>query len=135
MASGVKLESFDHIGIVVTDRDAAVESWSSRLGIGPWKTVDLMDLKIAVARLGPVGFHLYEPVLPPPPGAKTIWADFLNTHGEGLHHICGRVADVDAATKQLEAEGGNVLFLIPGRESYVEIGGPGSVLLELQKTP
>ena len=134
MANGVKLQSFGHLGIVVKDRDATIESWESRLGIGPWRTIDLSDLKIGLARLGPVEIHLYEPVLPPPPGAKTIWADFLNTQGEGLHHICGLVDDVDAATKQLEAEGGKVMFLIPGTESYVEIKGPGGIILELQKT-
>ena len=130
MASGVKLDSFDHIGLVVKDCDAAVESWSSLLSIGPWTVRDIGGLKLAQATLGPVQFELIQPV-----AAKSLWADFLNTHGEGLHHICGRVDDVDVAAAKLVAEGGEVMIAIPGAMAYVDIGGPGSVILELLKTP
>ena len=96
-----KLDSLNHIGLVVKDCDATMEAWSSLLGIGPW----------------------------------TVRADFLNTHGEGLHHICARVGDVDAAVAKLVAEGGEVMVSTPGVFAYVNIGGPGSVILELLKTP
>ena len=124
-----KLDSFDHIGLVVKDRDAAAESWSSLLGIGPWRMTEGSVVKLAHASLGPVQFELIEPV-----AEKSLWADFLNTHGEGLHHICARVGDVDAAVAKLVAEGGKVMISIPGAMAYVDIGGPGSVILELLKT-
>ena len=82
------------------------------------------------AALCPVQFQLIEPV-----AEKTLWADFLNTQGEGLHHICGRVDDVDAAVAKLVAEGGEVMVSTPDAFAYVNIGGPGSVILELVRSP
>ena len=41
MASGVKLDSYDHIGLVVKDCEATIGSWSSLLGIGPWTVRDV----------------------------------------------------------------------------------------------
>ena len=35
----LKLESFDHIGFVVEDRDAVIELWSKLFGLGPWRTI------------------------------------------------------------------------------------------------
>lgn len=130
MASGVKLDSYDHIGLVVKDCEATSKSWSSLLGIGPWTVRDVGILKLAHASLGPVQFELIEPL-----EEKSLWADFLNTHGEGLHHICCRVDDVDAAAAKLVAEGGEIMVSTPSVFAYVDIGGPGSVILELLKTP
>ena len=130
MGSGVKLDSFDHIGLVVKDVEATTKSWSSQLGIGPWTIKDVGDNKLAFATLGSVQFELIEPVK-----EKTLWADFLNTQGEGLHHLCVRVADVDDAVAKLVAEGGEVMIHYPGAFAYVKTGGPGSVILELSKTP
>ncbi len=129
MESKVKLDSFGHIGLVVKDLDATVKAWSSLLGIGPWTIRDVGDNKLAFATLGSVQFELIEPV-----AEKTLWADFLNNHGEGLHHIAHRVADVDDTVDKIVAQGGEVMISIPGAMAYVNIGGPGSVILELLKT-
>ena len=130
MGNGVKVDSFGHIGLVVKDLDATVESWSSQLGIGPWTIRDVGDNKLAFATLGSVQYELIEPVK-----EKTLWADFLDTEGEGLHHICVRVADVDDAVAKLVAEGGEVMVRTPGTFAYVNTGGPGSIILELLRTP
>jgi hypothetical protein len=45
------------------------------------------------------------------------------------------VDDVDAAAAKLVAEGGEIMVSTPGIFAYVDIGGPGSVILELLKTP
>ena len=126
----LKLDSFGHIGLVVKDCEATTKSWSSLLGIGPWTIRDVGALKLAFATLGPVQFELIEPV-----AENTLWADFLNAQGEGLHHICCRVDDVDAAVAKLVAEGGEVMVSTPGTFAYVNIGGPGSVILELLRSP
>lgn len=131
MASRVKLDSFDHIGVVVKDAKAASESWSSLIGITDWKFTDAGALTLAHASLGPVQFELIAPV----EGKKSLWADFLEARGEGLHHICARVADVEAAAATLEAEGGTIMVSIPKAMAYVDMGGPGGVILELLKTP
>ena len=130
MGSTITLDSFGHIGFVVKDCEATTKSWSSLLGIEPWDIRDFGANKMAFATLGQVQLELIEPV-----AQDTIWADFLNTQGEGLHHIGCRVDDVDAAAAKLVAEGGKVTVSAPGAFAYVDIGGPGSITLELLKTP
>ena len=129
MGDGVKLDSIGHIGLVVKDIEAATKSWSSLLGIGPWTIRDVGDNKLAFATLGGVNIELIEPV-----AKDTLWADFLNTQGEGLHHICGRVPDVGDAVAKLKEEGSEVLLSHPGF-AYLNTKGPGSILLELLTTP
>ena len=138
MDRGLELRSFGHIGIVVKDCEATAQSWSALLGIGPWTMMDHGNAKLAHATLGPVKFELIEPVAEniaeDDPPVRRLWLDFLNTQGEGLHHICAFVDDVDAAAGKLEAEGNKIIFLVPG-ESYVELADPGRVILEVQETP
>lgn len=40
-----------------------------------------------------------------PNGAKSTWQDFLNTHGEGIHHIAFGVKGMDDKIKACEAYG------------------------------
>ena len=127
---GIKIDAFDHIGHVVGDRDATIKSWSSLLGAGPWRTRDADVLKLAWGKLGEAQVELLQPV----EGTKSLWADFLNSRGEGLHHICVRVGDVEEGVAKLVAQGGELMITTPGVFAYVKIGGPGSVILELLKT-
>ncbi len=131
MASTVTLDTFDHIGIIVKDAKAASESWSAKLGIADWKFRDVGILILAHARIGPMQYELIQPV----EGHESLWADFLENNGEGLHHICHTVSDVDEAAGRLVEEGGEILVSTPKFFAYVRTGGPGSVILELLKTP
>jgi len=124
-----KIDSFDHIGHVVKDRDATMESWTKLFGVEWRKVVDSGVLKMATGTLGLADVELLEPT-----EDKSLWAAFLKTHGEGLHHICYRVANIDDAIAKLTAQGGEVMISTPGIFAYVNIGGPGSVILELLKT-
>jgi len=126
----VKLNSVDHIGIVVKDMDAAVESWSTLFGLGPWANWEFPgSVKGTMARLDGVGIQFIEPL------TETAYhADFLRTTGGGVHHFCVLVDDVDAATKEAEAAGGKVTLLLPGIESNVQMDDTG-VLLEFRKDP
>ena len=136
MGNEIKLQSVDHIGIIVKNIDAAIEYWESQLGIGPWTKHDLSELGgilLAQATLGPVGFQLIEPV-------RESAVEYLGIKGEGLHHLCVLVDDVGVATQKLEAEGGKVIFSNVenqhmDNESWVEIAGPCSIVLELREYP
>lgn len=130
MESIVTLDTFDHMGVVVKDAKATAESWSSKLGIADWRFTDAKILKLAHAKIGTVQYELLEPV----EGHKSLWADFLEARGEGLHHICHTVADIEEAAARLVEDGGKILISTPKAFAYVEIGGPGSVILELLKT-
>lgn len=130
MASLVTLDSYDHTGVVVKDVQATADSWSKQLGAGPWKFTDGgAQLKLAHAMMGGVQYELLEPL-----EDTSLWAKFLAESGEGLHHICHKVADVDAAAEALEKEGGTIMTRIPKWMAYVQFTGPGSLIIELLKT-
>jgi len=130
MESGVKLDSFDHVGLVVKSREDTIKSWEGKMGVGPWRLTEAGQgpVSLAHARVAGTLFELIEPV----EGKTSLWHDFLNTRGEGLHHIATRVTDVDDTAAKMVAQGGKILTSIPGGwMAYVEIGGPGSIINEL----
>jgi catechol 2,3-dioxygenase-like lactoylglutathione lyase family enzyme len=126
----IQLDSFGHIGVVVKNIDATIMSWESLLGAGPFKISGGGDLKLAHGMAGGQLFELLQPL-----ENKSLWAKFLAVHGEGIHHVCSYVPDVDAAVATLLAQGGKHLIGGMGAWAYVEIGGPGSIIMELLKTP
>jgi len=131
MESAITADTFDHIGVVVKDARAAAESWSAKLGVPEWKFTDAGILTLAHGWLGPAQYELLAPV----EGKDSLWADFLRREGEGLHHICHRVPDVEEAVKKLVAAGGWHMTWPSKDFAYVQIGGPGSVILEVLPTP
>lgn len=94
----------DVVQVCVVTRDLhRVMKGMVKLGVGPWRvhlfspeTVSNMtidgqsaeySMKLAVARSGRTGWEIIEPVSGP-----SIYEDFLNRHGEGIHHVamdCG----------------------------------------------
>lgn len=130
MSEEVKLGEFDHIGHVVRDRDATMKSWTALLGVDDWTTdeFDAFNLSLAFCTLGNTKIELLQPN-----DDKSVWGVFLKEHGEGLHHVCVHVADADAAAAALVEKGGEIVLAMPGILSYVNIGGPGSIILELLK--
>jgi len=131
MDSVITLDTFDHVGFVVKDAKAAAESWSAKLGISDWRFTDAGVLTLAHARSGAAQYELLAPV----EGKASLWADFLEEHGEGLHHICHTVPDVEEAVKKLVEDGGWLMTYPSKAYAYVKIGGPNSIILELLNTP
>src|SRR5512138_3362590 len=56
--------------------------------------------KGAFFRLGPVEMELIEPV-----GRPSTWDDFLQSHGEGIHHIAFKTEDMEGTQSFLAAQG------------------------------
>jgi 4-hydroxyphenylpyruvate dioxygenase-like putative hemolysin len=136
---GLKLESIDQLGIVVRDIDKVIESWSKLLGIGPWDSREMettdragrkAKTKLAFANIGALQIELIQSV-----EGRTFYADFLEKHGEGIHHLGVRVDDVDAETDSLAKKGVKVLFGRRGRFAYMDTGNPGGVMYELIQRP
>ena len=86
------------ISIVVRDLERAVRTYADEYGIGPWEiyefdpgTVSEMvkddapaefAMRIAVTMVGSVQWELVQPL-----DDRSIYAEFLATKGEGLHHV------------------------------------------------
>lgn len=93
--SALPIGVLDHIGIAVADLDAACERYGARLGARIVQRQQIEGQPVEVAFVDVPGETLLE--LVSPTAADSPLTGFLERRGEGLHHICFRVEDVDAA--------------------------------------
>jgi len=123
----------DHIGVVVHDIREALEVYQAALGLTLREVVEVPDQKVEVAFL-PVGESNLE--LVQPLSDDTGSARFLKERGEGIHHICLEVSDIEGALAQLKAHGVELIDEEPrqgahGLVAFVHPRGAHGVLLEL----
>ncbi len=92
--------------------------------------VDSFKLNVRTARMGAVDFELIQPT-----GGKSLWKDFLETHGEGVHHLGFFVDDIEKETAKLEKKGLKVMYRSwrkdGGGATYFDTGKVGGVLTEI----
>lgn len=95
----MKIKQINHIGIVVADLEKGNRVFADGLGLACLgeETVSEYHCKIAFYRCGEVLLELIEPTGPGPS------REFLRSHGEGLHHICYEVDDIEAALAEARA--------------------------------
>ena len=91
------IRKIDHIGIVVRDLDKAIKLYSEAFGFKV-KMIEVMKENQTRIALIPVGEVLLELIEPTGPGRAQR---FLEEQGEGFHHICFRVQDIDKALKEV----------------------------------
>ena len=96
------MQKIDHLGIVVRDLDAAIAHWAGLLGIEAVHREVVEDQGVEVAEF-PVGESSVELITPVRDG--TGIAKFLEKRGEGIHHVCYAVPDLDAELARLAAAG------------------------------
>jgi len=133
----LELKTVDQIGIAVKDIDKVIETWSSMFGIGPWTFRDIggtdakgrsWKARLAFAYLGPLRIELIQPL-----EGRIIQSRFLETFGEGVHHLGFYVNDVDGEVANLQAQGAKLLLTDPGNFAYLDSGEAGDVIFELIK--
>jgi len=126
--------SIHHIAIVVRDLDAALEFYRDVLGLEMTERREVPEEGVEIAFL-PAGEGEIELLRPLDEGSGV--ARFLEKRGEGLHHICLAVADVEAAMERLRAAGAQLLSEKPRvnvhgtRYVFVHPKSAHGVLLEL----
>lgn len=97
----MKIKKIDHIGIVVANITEAAKTYAQNLAL-PYLHEEVSEpyhCKIAFLRCGEVLIELIEPTGEGP--SKT----FLDTHGEGIHHICYEVGDIQEALAKAQEKG------------------------------
>ena len=133
----INLKTFDQIGMVVADVRKTASQWEAMLGIGPWRFVNADDPKIGVKTL--VGLANMEngvvieliQVLE----GRIFHSEFIDSVGEGLHHIGFASDDVEQDTDALVAEGAEVVMHCPHAVSYIRFEGDGGAITELYRKP
>ena len=136
-AAFVPTGPIDHVAVAVHDLDEACARYGRLLGVEAVgrETVGAVDL----AFLEVPGSTVIELIAPATPDSPV--AGFLQRRGEGLHHLCFRVPDVDAALAQAVANGLPVVDICgrPGaagsRIGFLHPDAFGGVLVELKQKP
>jgi methylmalonyl-CoA/ethylmalonyl-CoA epimerase len=112
---------FHHVGIVVRDKDNAIEFYKS-LGIGPFTSfVGPSGLSVTETKvLGKAAGHSFlecstalggsrVTIIQPLEGGESVYSEFFEKKGEGLHHIAFIVDDLDKEIASMAKMGCSVI--------------------------
>lgn len=96
----------DHIGIAVNSLEDAVPLFAAILDERPSGRESVPDEGVEVAFFGhgPGRVELLEPTRPDSPVGR-----FLERTGEGIHHLCLRVDDIESALERAREAGAEVI--------------------------
>ena len=121
-----------HVGIAVPDLEAALAFYRDVLGLTPHAAEEADGATILSLPLGDSQVELLTPLRPDSPIGR-----FLAKRGPGIHHICYRVPDLDAALEACRAAGYRLIDETPrvgaaGRRiAFVHPKATAGILLEL----
>lgn len=130
----------DHVAIIVRNIEQALTFYRDTLGLQPRAIQDVPSEQVRIAFLSPDEPGGSEIELIEPTSSDSSLAKFLEKRGEGMHHICLEVEDIDAALQEMQEQGVPVLDREPriaaeGRAIFIHPKGTHGVLLELLEKP
>lgn len=139
------IRKVNHIAIVVRSIEEALQVYEGALGIELTEVEEVPEQAVRVAFL-PVGESKLELVEPLTTDTSTKLstgsgvAKFLEKRGEGMHHICLEVEDIEAALQDLVAKGVRLIDDQPrqgahGRVAFLHPKSAHGVLIELIEKP
>ncbi|MFB3885319.1 MAG: methylmalonyl-CoA epimerase [Thermodesulfobacteriota bacterium] len=128
------LKKINHIAIAVNNLDEAAKFYQNVLGL------NLSGVEVVAAQKTKVGFfkiaesniELVQPSEPDSPLVK-----FLETKGQGIHHICFEVDDIEAEIKTLLEKGTTMVDQKPrpgahdSKVAFIHPKSASGVLIEL----
>jgi methylmalonyl-CoA/ethylmalonyl-CoA epimerase len=134
------------LGIVVKDLDRTVAFLTS-LGLGPFTVHTVThpaailrgkkvsyQVRLAKSQQGAVQIELIEYQK-----GETIQKEFLDAKGEGLHHICFRVSDIETTLARFAEKNIGVLqqdnFVGGGGMAYLDSDKVGGIIMEVVQRP
>jgi methylmalonyl-CoA/ethylmalonyl-CoA epimerase len=99
------LRRLDHVAVAVRSTDAALQFFVGRLGLRVHSSEEIQEPHVRLTYLdaGNAFVQLVEPL----DGGSAV-ATWLDENGEGLHHICFAVDDVERAVAALSDPGAAV---------------------------
>lgn len=130
----MKPKRLDHIAIAVRSLDDALRAWRDGFGIecAGVESVEGEGVKVAFLPVGETRLELMEPAR-----GDCAVQRFLDSRGEGLHHLCFEVDDLGVALDELGQRGFRVLDERLGaggaRVAFVHPKSANGVLIELRQ--
>ena len=127
------IKRLDHVSIVVKDLGEGLKTYENLLGIKPSHVEEVPDqgIKAAMIAVGDVEVELIQPT-----SADSGVAKFLEKKGEGVHHVCFEVDDVDKELDSLAARGVELIDKkgrkgLAGKIGFLHPRSTSGVLIEL----
>jgi methylmalonyl-CoA/ethylmalonyl-CoA epimerase len=132
-----KIGRIHHVAVVVRSIEESLAFYRDALGLDLETIMDVPDDRVRIAFLG-VGESKIE--LVQPTDETTGVARFLESKGEGFHHVCFEVDNLAESLMRLEIDGLELIDTAPrrGAEGPVAFVHPRSghgVLVELIEAP
>ena len=129
------MTKLDHIGIAVKSIDAATKIYEDLgLHVEHVETVATQKVRTAFLSAGDSNLELLEPT-----SADSTIAKYIEKRGEGIHHICLRVDDIEAHLARLKERGYRLIneAPVPGahgcRVAFLHPAAGNGVLIELSE--
>ncbi|MFQ6037840.1 MAG: methylmalonyl-CoA epimerase [Candidatus Aminicenantales bacterium] len=131
------IKRMDHVGIAVKDLEKSLALWRDVLGLNLRTVEEIRERGLRIAILEKGDAPAVELIASSDP--ETPIARFLAKRGEGIHHICFEVEDIDEAMRELKSVGLHFVQENPQRgaeESRIAFLNPkdiNGVLIELKQ--
>ncbi len=126
------IKKISHLGMAVKNLEEARDFYRSVFKLESSDPIIGGDgtLRVSMVKVGEVSIELLEPI-----GNEGVMAKYLEKRGEGFHHICYDVDDIDAAVTSLKESGMDVLGEpkpgAEGKSVFLHPRGTFGILVEL----
>ena len=120
-AGKVSINRVLQIALVVKDLEKSMKMYWEVFGIGPWRIITFQPpaltnpkvrgklepftMKLGITQLGNIQWELIQPLT-----GNSIYKEFLDKNGEGLHHVAVDVGNYDQAIATMKRHGIEVLM-------------------------
>ena len=128
-----EIKKINHVAIVVEDIDSALGFWRDVLGLNPdhIEEVPSQASKVAFLPTGGSEVELVQPIDP-----ESGLAKYLEKRGEGMHHLCVEVDDIEGMLAALKEKQIRLIneepIVLPGRKmAFIHPKAANGVLVEL----
>jgi methylmalonyl-CoA/ethylmalonyl-CoA epimerase len=132
------LKKINHIAIAVNKIEEAAKFYQDILGLNlsGVEVVTAQKTKVGFLKIGESNIELVQPAEPDSPLVK-----FLEAKGQGIHHICFEVDDVEAEVKAYLEKGATLIDQKPRpgahstKVAFIHPKSSNGVLIELCELP
>ncbi|MGI6259526.1 MAG: methylmalonyl-CoA epimerase [Anaerolineaceae bacterium] len=127
------IKKINHVAIVVRDIEESLKFWEDQLGLklDHIEVVPTQHSRVAFIPVGDSEVELVQPT-----STDSGLAAYLEKRGEGMHHLCFEVDDIDAKLAELKEKGVRLINetaeVLPGRKmAFLHPKAGNGVLIEL----